>query len=315
MGRYLAVVSRHGYTQTRIPLCVRRQEHVSHTPPGHAAPRPIRLLRPDELGEDDVYVPCGWFWSGTDDASVRGRLPRRHLWADAFVIRRFPVTNAEYITWLDALVARGEEEEALARAPRYPGRDASPGALIYGRRPDGGFCLIRDNAGDLWEPDAPVLMVRWEDAAAFCAWEAARTGLPWRLPLDLEREKAARGADGRRYPWGEVLDPSFTAMRLSHAGPPQPAPVSAYPTDESPYGVRGLAGNAMDWCQDVFRPEGPPVSPEGLALPDPVSDGPSRVCRGGGWFFVAGDCRAEVRWQVPPRTRREDCSFRLCRSI
>jgi formylglycine-generating enzyme required for sulfatase activity len=108
-------------------------------------------------------------------------------------------------------------------------------------------------------------MVTWTQARRYAAWRAQREALPWRLPAELEWEKAARGVDGRFFPWGDHLDPSFCCMLRSHLGRPLPALVSDFPFDESPYGVRGLAGNMRDWCLDL-------VSAEGQSLQEPVTD-------------------------------------------
>ena len=182
---------------------------------------PIPLPRPCELGPDDCYVPPGWFACGGDPHHERS-LPARRIWVDGNVFRRFPVTNTQYLAFLNALVTEGRLEEALQHAPRENGGTiGEQGAVIYGF--DGTrFWLRPDVDGDVWLAEWPVCMVDWHGAQAFGAWEAARTGQPWQLPGELAWEKAARGVDGRFYPWGDGFDPSWASMRRSHRAPGYP---------------------------------------------------------------------------------------------
>ncbi len=109
-------------------------------------------------------------------------------------------------------------------------------------------------------------------------------GSAWRLPDELEREKAARGADGRLTPWGNHLDATFACVLESHHGPPAPPDVDTYPADESPYGIRGLAGNVRDWCVNRWSIDGPRVEDGRLQLdPKPPEDDDCRIIRGGAW--------------------------------
>ncbi|MCB9688091.1 MAG: SUMF1/EgtB/PvdO family nonheme iron enzyme [Alphaproteobacteria bacterium] len=164
------------------------------------------------------------------------------------------------------------------------------GATVYGRDAAGRFELRPDADGDVWDPEWPVMLVDWFGATAYAAWLAETTGRPWRLLGELEWEKAARGVDGRHYPWGDFLDPSWACIRTSHPDRPLPSVVDSYPLDVSVYGVRGFGGNVQDWCADVFRREGTPV--EGGRVPPPsrqeVADLTSARCiRGGSWNGVA----------------------------
>jgi len=313
-GAYQVELSAPGHLPLTLPLWVARQSHLRMIPPEGGADQPVVLLPEGDLGTDDRLVPAGWFQSGGTDPTVKGALPERRLWLDAFVIRRHLVTNAEYIAFLDALVANGDEAQALLRCPQYPGK-AGQGARIYGRDADGRFVLVPDADGDTWGPRWPVLMVSWEDAQAYAAWRAAADQLPWRLPSEFEWEKAARGVDGRIYPWGNSLDPSFCRMRDSHRGRPSPGDVDAYPLDESPFGLRGCAGNAGEWCLDAFSEEGPPVDSTGRAGVNTPEEATFRVGRGGTWFFQERSCRLDARFQIPPTTRRADFGFRLARSL
>jgi serine/threonine-protein kinase len=137
----------------------------------------------------------------------------------------------------------------------------------------------------------PVLLVDWFDAVAYCAWRSAHEGATVRLPAEAEWEKAARGADGRFFPWGDRTDPTFCHGRESRAFPPQPEPVGAFPTDESPYGARDMAGGVREWVGDVF---GVRSYEELAAEEEPTPETPRgestfRRVRSGAW-------NAEAKW-------------------
>jgi len=233
-------------------------------------------------------------------------------------VKRFPVTNREYLAFLDDLVATGREEEALRHAPRERGgKEGETGALIYGRRPDGRFELVADADGDVWLPGYPVCMVDWWGARAYAEWLAARTGLPWRLPGELEWEKAARGVDGRFFPWGDVLDPSWCCMRDSHPGRLLPAVVDSYPVDESPCGVRGMAGGMRDWCADLYDRDRPTLVDSSVGPPDvgDVTDRARRPLRGGACYYIARVIRVAYRYGDVPWNRFAFSGFRVCRGL
>lgn len=304
-----------GRQTTRLPLRLPRGGRADLRAPGEAEPRPVLL--PPPLPEGEVYVPAGWCGVGGDRVAF-GSAVRRRIWVDGFVMRRDPISNREYIAFLDDLVARGEEERALALAPRERGgTHGEVGPVIYGRDERGRFVLREDMHGDLWDPDWPVIMVDWCGAMAYAAWWAARTGLPWRLPCEWEWEKAARGVDERPYPWGHAFDPSRACTRLSHAGRPLPARIGeGFEVDVSVYGVRGLAGNVRDWCLDRYA-ELPPDEGSRVEVPSPELElertGP-RVNRGGFWLGNERDARAADRHFHPPEHRAAELGFRLARS-
>ncbi len=161
--------------------------------------------------------------------------------------------------------------------------------------------------------DLPLVQVDWADATALAAREAARTGQPWALPAELAWEKAGRGVDGRAFPWGDPFDPSFACLGDSHAGAPAVVPISAFPLDESPYGVRGLAGNVRDWCADPWRPDGPETPGDRVvpALPGRPEDW--RVRRGGSWGDPPTRARLADRDWYYPHYRYDYVGVRLFR--
>ena len=323
MGSYLCILKHPERAEVRYPVFIGRGKHWHGVPPEGGDPMPISLPRPGELGPDDCDVPPGWFACGGDPYQEYS-LSARRIWVDGNIFRRFPVTNTQFMAFLDALVAEGRIEAALGHAPRQLGGTAGEqGALIYGF--DGThFSLRPDAEGDLWEPNWPVCMVDWQGAQAFAAWEAARTGQPWRLPGELAWEKAARGVDARFYPWGDGFDPSWTCMRRSHRGRMLTTAVGAFPVDESPYGIRDLAGSMMDWCGDAFAEAGPPATSARHAsmvaagaaqgdLEDAAGQASTRVFRGGGWVNTASNVRASNRRRLGTSSRSSNIGFRLSR--
>jgi formylglycine-generating enzyme required for sulfatase activity len=122
--------------------------------------------------------------------------------------------------------------------------------------------------------DAPVNCLAWEDAMAYAAWLADRTGQAWRLPTEAEWEKAARGVDGRLYP-GEISGMTRAKVDMDD----DPTPVGAYASygDASPCGAHDLAGNVWEWTSSLYRPY-PYAASDGRE--DPAAAG-TRVLRGG----------------------------------
>jgi serine/threonine-protein kinase len=316
MGSYLCVLRHPDHDDVRYPVHIARGAHWRGVRPGADESHPVVLPPRGLLGSDDLYVPAGWFLAGASDGY--GAIPRTRLWCDGFAIRRFPVTNRQYIAFLDDLVDRGSEAEALRWAPREaPGQSGKQGALIYHRDHEGHFELVPDAQGDIWQPDWPVVMVDWHCARAYAAWEAERTCQPWRLPWDFEWEKAARGADGRRFPWGEAADASFACCRDSHREQRLPAAVDSFPLDTSPYGVRGLGGNVRDWCLDRWTRDGG-LSADRVVRPvlgEGDGEGASWANRGGFWLSSVGSMRSAIRDVGTPTVRGAYLGFRLARPL
>src|SRR5262249_30986351 len=111
-GSYLLRIAAPGRAEVAYPVLIEPGEHWDRGRRGSREPHPVPLPRADELGADEVYVPAGWCWTGDPDA-LDG-LPRRRVWIDGFVVGRFPVTNEDYLAFLNHLVAEGREEEALS---------------------------------------------------------------------------------------------------------------------------------------------------------------------------------------------------------
>jgi serine/threonine-protein kinase len=309
-GSYLLEISHPRCVTVRMPIHAARSEEWSNRPAVDASPVAVALPFTEELGQDDLYVPGGLFWSGGDTRALES-LPRRQVWVEAFVMRRFPITNREYLLFLNGLVNHRQTQEAAWHCPREEGGEHS----FYGKDPSGRYSLRQDKTGNTLRPDWPVLKVSWDDAMAYALWESDRSAHRWRLPSELEWEKAARGTDGRFHPWGDHFEPTWTCTRDSHPGQPQLAVVHRFPVDESPYGVRHMGGNASDWCLETFDPVGPLLAGNALVVQTPEIDAarPLRAVRGGGWRGIGLLSRSANRQALVSSHRSAEVSFRLVR--
>lgn len=250
-----------------------------------------------------VEVPAGPFVAGSDAAEREAayRLdeaayghdrtrrrgwydherPRGARWLERFFVTRTPITNHEYAAFVadtghrapdvDSATWRGYRlVHPFARTRRHAWRNGAP--------PPG-------------REAHPVVLVSHGDAMAYAAWLSARTGRVWRLPTALEWEKAARGPDGRRFPWGDRFDP---ALLNSHdAGPFDTLPVGGFPAGASVYGVLDAAGQVFEWTASPGNP--------GRFL-----------VKGGSWDDRGcGVCRPAARHARPAGIRHVLIGFRL----
>src|SRR6185369_4996658 len=150
--------------------------------------------------------------------------------------------------------------------------------------------------------DYPLLGVNWDSATAYCAWLSEKTGKKYRLPTEAEWEKAARGTDQRRYPWGNSIDRSY-AIYTGAGNFDTAVPVGFYDgakhgeaathSNASPYGAFDMAGNVMEWCQDWYSRNYYSVSPR--KNPKGPATGAYRVVRGGSFFTDGLDLRTYGR--------------------
>ncbi len=286
-GSYL-VEARCGDRAVRYPLRIER-----------ASTHRLALQIPadGEVPDGMVLVPGGPFMTlpPRADAFRRASLPD-------FAIGRFPVTVREYCAFLDAI---DDEQERSERTPTLGAvpivRRGPTGWRIEPTYVEGAAARARIPEGR--EHDLPVVGVRWFDAWAYTRWLAARTGRPYRLPTALEWEKAARGADARAYPMGHRIDPGFAKIRASRPEAPQPEPIGAFPLDESPYGVRDMAGGVSDWTD---------TSVDGRSVSSLVASEGERVqvwfC-GGNWGLT--NLSREMRYSLDAVQRTYGAGFRV----
>ena len=172
----------------------------------------------------------------------------------------------------------------------------------------------RNHGGGTPDSDAyPVLGVNWDSATAYCNWLSAKTGKKYRLPTEAEWEKAARGTDQRRYPWGNDIDHSH-ANYVGAAAFDTGAPVGSYKGDVSPNGVFDMGGNVMEWCADWYARDYYAVSPR--KNPQGPATGSYRVIRGGSFFLEAFDLRTYARSAAWPSFQAHRMiGFRAVREI
>ena len=250
------------------------------------------------LGASDEQVsllarnsPAARHWQ---EKGLFGRAqPQHEIQLAGFSIARFPVTVAEFRPFLSEGAYRQQELWGSAgwQWLRRMGR-------VQPVRWD-------DPA---WPADErlPVVGVSWYEAQAYCHWLAWRTGRPYRLPTEAEWEAAARGPDGRAYPWGETFDARRCNCRDSGFGRPL-IPGRYSPAGDSPYGLADMVGNISEWTMSLFWPY--PIQP-GDGRDDPEAAG-ERAIRGGSWFSPAIRARATARGMNDPHFSDDDVGFRV----
>jgi formylglycine-generating enzyme required for sulfatase activity len=276
-----------------------------------------RIEKAEELGElgdpraeEWILVPGGRFVMGTDEADEPDQRahesPRLCPDLSSYEIMRTPVTVVQFARFL---AARGYEERAHWSAEGWAWR-VSSGAL----RPR----FASDEERAEWHayltPSRPVVGVSWFEADAYARWLGAR------LPTEAEWEKAARGANGGRYPWGDEWEEDRAAHR--GYGPKKTLPVGVFPKGESPYGMLDAVGSVWQWCNDLYAtdayahadrrdPQGPSVPP---SLPDAGAKPLHRVVRGGAWNTLPWSLRCANRNSYPMGARFSNLGFRCVRS-
>ncbi|MFC2174089.1 formylglycine-generating enzyme family protein, partial [Acidobacteriota bacterium] len=198
----------------------------------------------------------------------------------------------EYLEFLNALAVQDPDEASL-RSPRY----AEGGKSLLTRTPEGRLALPEDDPElGPWQESWPVFGISLLDAESYCAWRSSREGILFRLPAEEEWEKACRGVDGRRYPWGNRFDASLCNMSVSFSRPPRPAPIDAFPADSSVYGVRGMAGNISEWTSTRIQAPGGKMK---------------CVVRGGHYQASPEGCSASYREWRDPAAPGDTVGFRL----
>ena len=213
-----------------------------------------------------VEVPAGEFEMGSVDDGI-GDVHTVYL--DAFWIDQTEVTNAMYVECVSA----GACEEPYS-SESYT-RNSYYGNSEY--------------------DDYPVIYIDWFSAEAYCEWAGQR------LPTEAEWEKAARGTDGRSYPWGEGVDCNLANYKECIG---DTSPVGSYPDGASPYGALDMAGNVWEWTSTIYEPSS-----------HDANDGREyRVLRGGAWAYDDFPVRSASRYWANPNGAYEVHGFRCATS-
>lgn len=298
MGSYMLTVRREPFKTLAVPVMVGRCRDINLA---------IDLLTEEQIGEDFVYIPAGECIVGGDDKAF-DPMERQEVFLEAFLIARYPVTFRDYLEFVNDSW-RADPSEARRLLPRTRGAEGAlarfdPELGMY--VPDS--VIIEGSARDRYpegkgvEWDLPIVGVSFDDAVAYILWRSRRDRTRYRLPTEREWEKAARGVDGRVFPWGEHFDPTFCKMLQSRPEHAQPEPVGIFKHDRSPFGVRDLAGGVREFVADQPSSEQPLLSGESTC-----------AVRGGGWNQDIKNCRIASRMRVLRRARNAGIGFRLCK--
>jgi len=259
---------------------------------GAAQQNPL-LIKTPQL----VQIPTGSFIMGTSDVQI-GQLLVREDWAKdwydeglfqveqpqhsvklaAFEIAQYPVTNADYYTFV------------------YRTGHRIPKGWIGFHYPDG-------------QAEHPVTGISWNDAAAYCKWLSEELKSSYRLPTEAEWERAARGVDGNIFPWGDMFDP--WRCNTTESGKHSTTPVWTYArTGDSPAGVSDMVGNVWEWTNSLLQPY-PYKLDDGREAPTGAG---KRVVRGGAWYYSQKLARCAAREGLLPDYTSNSLGFRLGRS-
>lgn len=258
---------------------------------------------------NERLVPAGEFLRG--DSNQRDAQPARKLHLKAFCVERYEVRNAHYVDFLKA----------------NPDNGASLGQLWFDvEDADDEFQndLVSGLAG--WRvrwgrEDFPVTEVTLDGAHAYCAWRGMR------VPTEAEWEKAARGTDGRSYPWGET-HPTCELANFGGDGPSSPpchgeiVEVGSYPLGASPYGALDMAGNVSEWVSDWYdaeyyhrAPGQSPPGPESGKAFFPEGERPARVTRGGAALGLSNQLHVSARFPEPVGATSNGIGLRCVRPL
>lgn len=248
---------------------------LSATETAGIPPGTIRTASRD--GMQLVHVPAGVFWRGSEISEPQSRSdekPKQAIYLDEFWIDLSEVTNSMYAGCVREGVCDMPSQSSSQRNLFYFGREAFN--------------------------EYPVIYVSWSDADRYCRWAGRR------LPSEAEWEKAARGVDGRIYPWGNEYASGLLANFDSQVG--DTTRTGSYPGGASPYGVLDMAGNVAEWVADWFDPNYylsaaviNPLGPE---------QGEFRVQRGGSWLSQTHVIRTAYRLWNYPDSSFEGIGFR-----
>ncbi len=262
-------------------------------PPG--APGTTRIARPAI-----VWIESGSYVRGSTEADVE--------YAVELCQRTTPRAHAALLCHPETFAHETPPQEVHLHAFGIDRTEVTVRA--YRRCVTAGVCTPSRIAADderLGLDEHPVTGVDFTQAARFCAF------VDGRLPTEAEWEYAARGHDRRRFPWGNfyndrIANHAQSGLESTVDGYRHAAPVDAHPDGRSPFGLLGMAGNAMEWTADLYAADAysstTSVNPRGARV------GGSRVVRGGSWRLWAFGLRATHRFQIGSGQAEPDLGFR-----
>jgi serine/threonine-protein kinase len=290
-GRYV-VTAATASTMVSWPIIVEPGSHTS-----------IAIGPPPALRAGEVFIPGGRARLGGDPlATESDELFEQEI--RPFVLQRYPITFAQWFAFLDAL--RDQSESLVEQhVPRTALGMPTWRWHSHTNNQRGWTAEITLPVSDaeLQSPDKlPVFGISAESAEAYARWRSQEDGVTWRLPTELEWEKAGRGTDARIYPWGDHFDATFCKMRDSRAGVSLAEDIGTFPWDVSPYGVCDLAGGVADWCTADPRRSAPREPRE-------------VVSRGGAWCDWPIDCRLASRRRYLATEHSARVGVRLARDV
>jgi len=268
------------------------------------------LLTRPKPPPDMVLVPAGEFIMGTAEGeriADSDEFPQHVVYLDAFYIDKYEVTNEQFACFVKATGYRTDAEKE-GWGYTWTGRDWDKVKGADWRHPYGPESDVKDRMDHL------VVLVSWNDAHAYCRWAGKR------LPTEAQWEKAARGTDGRQFPWGNTppesgklnfcdanCDFEWRAIEVDD-GHKHTAPVGSYPAGASPYDCMDMAGNVWEWVADWYDPKYYSRSPG--RNPQGPSQGDCKVARGGAWTSSEMDIRCANRVYGRPFKRIAFTGFR-----
>jgi len=228
----------------------------------------------DTLDMQMVLVPAGKFTRGSNLGD--DEKPVRQIYLNAFYMDKYEVTVGQYARYLEATDMEEPPDWSIMNQPQHQRR--------------------------------PVVNVSWEDAVNYCKWKGKR------LPTEAEWEKAARGTDGRIYPWGNEAPTRLHANygRKDWDDHHALAPVGSFEAGKSPYGIYDMAGNAWEWVFDWYDHDYYKKSPEKNPIGPAKGDG--KVVRGGSWLYVSEFLRSAHRFDAQPTNRLFGYGFRCAKT-
>ncbi len=217
-----------------------------------------------------IYIPPGEFTMGSDDYD--DEKPMHKVYLDGYWIGKYEIIFAQYDKYCNKNGKKKPDDKGWGRENR------------------------------------PVINISWDEATAYCEWLSGKTGLKFKLPTEAQWEKAARGTDSRKYPWGNREPDNKLGNFDFVIG--RTVPVGLYPEGISPYGLFDMAGNVWEWCIDWHDSSYYKNSP--LKNTQGPNIGSYRVVRGGSLADGVRNLRCADRGYVAPTHRYSDVGFRLC---